>query len=57
MPSETISTTEYCLANPGEEYLVFQHEEGLFEVDLEPGDYHYEWWDPRALNGFRSGGC
>ncbi len=48
---DDLSTTGYCLANPGEEYLVFLPAAGSFTVDLEEGDYTYEWFDPRAAGG------
>jgi hypothetical protein len=55
-PREDLSSTRYCLANPGTEYLVYQPEARFldtflkpsFAVDLAPGRYGYEWFNPRA---------
>ena len=40
------SSTGYCLANPGKEYLVYQPLSGPFTVYLPAGDYDYEWFNP-----------
>ena len=45
-PDLDISSTKYCLANPGVEYLVYQPESGGFSVDLVGGTYTYEWFNP-----------
>jgi len=45
-PDLIISSTKYCLANPGTEYLVYQPESGGFSVDLAAGTYSYEWFNP-----------
>lgn len=47
LPHNELSSTRYCLANPGTEYLVYQPKasEG-FSVELKTGTYHYEWFDP-----------
>jgi hypothetical protein len=51
-PRDDLSSTEYALATPGEEYLVLQpsDEGGPFTVMLEPGTYSAEWFgiDGRA---------
>jgi hypothetical protein len=46
IPQNALSSTGYCLANPGREYLVYQPEAGTFTVNLQAGDYHYEWFSP-----------
>ena len=46
IPSETISSTRYCLANPGSEYLIYQPDSGSFTVELKAGTYNYEWFNP-----------
>jgi hypothetical protein len=33
-PDQALSTTGYCLASPGKEYLVFQSNKGEFNVNL-----------------------
>ncbi|MBO3803742.1 MAG: hypothetical protein JTT11_07750 [Candidatus Brockarchaeota archaeon] len=47
-PVNELSSTGYCLANPGSEYLVYQPESGTFAVKLEAGSYRYEWFNPRT---------
>ena len=47
-PRLDLSSTGYCLANPGSEYLVYQPDMGEFTVDLIAGTYSYEWFDPVA---------
>jgi len=46
LPDETVASTGYCLAEPGMTYLVYQPGSGAFTVDLQPGEYDYEWFDP-----------
>ncbi|MGB9405743.1 MAG: Ig-like domain-containing protein [Candidatus Acidiferrales bacterium] len=45
-PQDGLSSTSFCLANPGTEYLVFQPGSGSFNVNLTSGTYNYEWYDP-----------
>jgi len=44
-PDEKLSSTGYCLANEGEEYIVYAEEQKDFEVNgLQAGkEYQYEW--------------
>ena len=54
IPSTTISSTTYCLANPGNEYLVYAPYGGTFTVSLGSGTYSVEWFSPStglATNG------
>jgi hypothetical protein len=46
-PEGGLSTTGYCLAARGSEYLVFQHDKGEFNLDLKdaPGEYAADWLD------------
>jgi hypothetical protein len=46
-PQEKLTHTRYCLADPGREYLVFQHDKGEFTVDLRAakGRLQAEWFD------------
>jgi len=47
MPRSDLASTRYCLANPGNEYLVYQPKAGeAFSVELKAGTYRYEWFDP-----------
>jgi hypothetical protein len=46
-PRSRLASTEYCLANPGKEYLVYQPKTGeAFSVELKAGTYRYEWFGP-----------
>lgn len=47
-PREDLSTTKYCLAKPGFEYLVYFPESGLATVDLTlaQGELEGEWFIP-----------
>jgi hypothetical protein len=55
-PQSTLSSTRYCLANPGAEYLVYQPSAGPFTVNLLAGTYQYEWLDP-STNRISSSGA
>jgi hypothetical protein len=48
VPSASLCSTSYCLANPGVEYLVFQPLSGSFNVSTIAGTYDFEWFDPAA---------
>jgi hypothetical protein len=47
-PQNELSSTNYCLATPGSEYLVYIPEAGSVTVDLSAtkGDLKVEWFDP-----------
>jgi len=46
-PSGNLTSTGYCLANPGVEYLVYQpNSNQSFTVDLAAGSYVREWYNP-----------
>ncbi len=46
-PLPDSASTAYCLANAGEEYLVYQPKPGEdFFVELKVGAYRYEWLNP-----------
>jgi len=45
-PQNGLSSTGFCLANAGVEYLVYQSGSGAFTVNLEAGTYSYEWFNP-----------
>lgn len=48
MPHDELSSTGFCLANPGEEYLAYQPEsEKLFWVDLPAGSFQVDLFSPR----------
>lgn len=47
IPSTDLSSTKYCLANPGKEYIVYQPEAGKnFTLLLPAGRYEFEWFNP-----------
>ncbi len=53
-PHDHLSTTRYCLANPGHAYIVYQPTAGFeggshgfpFELQVEAGWYQFEWFNP-----------
>jgi len=46
-PCPDLASTQYCLANPGKAYLVYQPEQKnqTFELEIEPGSYQVQWTD------------
>jgi hypothetical protein len=45
-PRPSLSSTRYCLANPGKEYFIFQPKpREPFSVQLKKGNYRSEWFD------------
>lgn len=55
IPSETVCSTAYCLVNAGQDYLAYQPDSGNIVVDLEPGDYQYEWTDSMTQQHLENG--
>jgi len=57
-PLPALSSTHYCLANPGKEYLVYKEKSvERFAVELKTGAYHVEWFDPakgESIDGGRT---
>jgi hypothetical protein len=50
-PQNDLSSTKYCLSNPGKEYLIYQPDSSkTFTVDLLGGNYNYEWFNPSIGN-------
>ncbi|MEX2493544.1 MAG: DUF6298 domain-containing protein [Nitrospirales bacterium] len=55
-PCNVLSTTTYCLGDPGHTYIVYQPSKGLvgssqgfpFELDLQSGTFRYEWFNPET---------
>jgi hypothetical protein len=45
-PQPSLTSTHFCLADPGREYLVYQPYSGPFSVKVAAGAYQYEWLDP-----------
>jgi hypothetical protein len=56
-PSSDLSSTEYVLANPGNEYLVLQPSDGgqPFTVAVSPGTYAVQWYDVDTRETTESG--
>jgi hypothetical protein len=46
VPRNDLSSTAFCLADPGSEYLVYQPDDGGFTVTLTARTYACEWFDP-----------
>jgi glucose/arabinose dehydrogenase len=44
-PQNALSSTKYCLSNPGKEYLAYQPGQGEFMVDIADGTYAVVWFD------------
>ena len=44
-PLNSLSSTSYCLASAGQEYLVYQPANGPFTVNVAGGAYVYEWFN------------
>jgi hypothetical protein len=44
-PQDSLSTTRYCLANPGSQYLVFSTSSS-FTLMTAAGSYTFEWFNP-----------
>ncbi len=47
VPSGSLTSTGYCLANPGTQYLVYQPSSGAFTVTMVAGTYTFEWYNPQ----------
>jgi hypothetical protein len=45
-PSTSICSTAFCLVSPGVEYLIYAPDGGPFTVNLQTGNYSYEWFNP-----------
>jgi len=45
-PQGGLSSTGYCLANRGVEYLVYQPSSKAFSLRLAAGTYQFEWFNP-----------
>jgi hypothetical protein len=49
IPSNDLSTTKYCLADPGLEYIFYQEmSDSSFNATLIKGKYRYEWFCPTS---------
>lgn len=54
-PSSTLSSTQYCLAYPGHDYLIYQPNNASFTVNMVAGNYTFEWFDPEASTVLQTG--
>ena len=51
VPQNELTSTGYCLANPGTEYLIYQPESGSFTINLEAFTgriFSLEWFSPQT---------
>ncbi len=49
IPRNELSTTAYCLADPGMEYIIYQEmADSSFDATLVQGKYEYEWFCPTS---------
>ncbi len=46
VPSASLCSTGYCLAEPGHQYLVYQPGSGSFKLMVTAGSYRAEWFNP-----------
>jgi hypothetical protein len=53
-PQDTLSTSGFCLASPGSQYLVFS-KSNSFTVTTEAGTYTYEWFNPMTHTVAKTG--
>jgi hypothetical protein len=53
VPNAALSSTGFCLANPGSQYLALQNSSGAFTMTMVAGTYTFEWYDVvgRVVNG------
>ena len=55
LPSISVSSTGFALAQQGSEYLVYAPGGGSFNVDLQRGNYFYEWFNPNTATLVNTG--
>ena len=55
LPSTEVSSTGFALAKAGSEYLVYAPGGGSFNVDLQSGNYSYEWFNPNTATLVNTG--
>lgn len=54
-PQGGLSTTGYCLATPGKEYLAYQPAAGAFQMQIDAPEgvsFAVEWFDPKSGRAF-----
>lgn len=56
-PQPSLSSTGYCLANMGHEYIVYSPSDGTFTLNLTsaPGGFSAEWFNPSTGNAIAGG--
>ena len=51
-----LSSTKYCLAHPGHDYLILQPATDVsFTVNVQPAQYRYEWFRPETVKVEKTG--
>jgi hypothetical protein len=53
-PQDSLSTSGFCLANPGSQYLVFSTSDS-FTLTTMAGTYTYEWFNPATHKVVQTG--
>lgn len=55
VPRSDLCSTQFCLVNPGSEYLFYLPGAGSVNANLAPGNYNVEWFEP-STNRAQSAG-
>jgi hypothetical protein len=55
VPSASLCSTGYCLAQPGHQYLVYQPGSGAFTLGIVAGSYRFEWFNPATGRVIQTG--
>jgi hypothetical protein len=54
-PKDSLVSRGWCLAKPGEVYVVYLPEGGSTEIDLAEGSYTVQWYNPRTGGKLKDG--
>lgn len=56
IPRTDLASSKFCLANPGQEYLLYSPHSGTVTVDLSATDTSFaaEWFNPRTAETISS---
>ena len=52
-PHQELVDNGFCLADPGNEYLVYLENPGVVNLELQPGTYYREWINAQDGNDRR----
>jgi hypothetical protein len=53
-PRDSLSSSGFCLANPGSQYLVYSGSNS-FTLTTVPGTYTFEWFNPSTHSVVQTG--